>query len=153
MKMIALAEADYLTRDRNNNKKLDFWTDDLAGLYLNDGLKLIDRKLAKADAAPVKSVVPDPVPLRGYLYVAIKRQIKHEFPDFLPDSVEEPAPPLPIVPSFRFCAYPAEYGSTGEWTFIINENNTIFKFEQGGEPFKDWPTDVFLAGPFNMKGD
>ena len=45
---------------------------------------------------------------------------------------------------FGLVAYPAEYGVTGRYTYMINENNTIFRKDTQGEPVTDWPEDNSL---------
>jgi len=42
---------------------------------------------------------------------------------------------------FGFCAFPAEYGATGNRTFILSEGNTVFVKDTQGEPVLEWPTD------------
>jgi len=40
---------------------------------------------------------------------------------------------------FGFCAYPAKYGVTGKFTFLVNENNTVFGADIGGKPMTHFP--------------
>ena len=43
---------------------------------------------------------------------------------------------------FAICAFPADYGNSGEDTYIINEEGTIYMLDRGiGEPIKQWPGD------------
>jgi hypothetical protein len=76
LKVITSAEADFRSNDRDKNGVNDFWTGDVSGLYsldVGDGpLKLIPREVAEADAAPLKPLVPSPVPFKGYLFRALE---------------------------------------------------------------------------------
>jgi hypothetical protein len=153
IKSLSVAEADFRANDRDWNHVNDFWTGDVAGLYYvrpNDGtnapeIGLIPREVAEADAAPLKALVPVPVPYHGYFFIALIED------DSLKGSAESifrqdtgGSPPMGKVHNtskFGFCAYPAEYGVTGKFTFLINENNTVFKLDNGGKPAMAWPDD------------
>src|SRR5947207_5224892 len=58
VKNLVLAECDYRANDRDGNGIQDFWTADVTGLYSADPgsgpIKLIDRRVAEADARPFK---------------------------------------------------------------------------------------------------
>jgi hypothetical protein len=48
--------------------------------------------------------------------------------------------------TFGFCAYPADYGRTGKWTFVINESGKLYRVDTGGEPIRRWaPDSTWLA--------
>ena len=47
---------------------------------------------------------------------------------------------------FAMCAYPAEYEKTGKLTFLIDENNTVFRKDTAGKPVVLLPTDLRQAG-------
>lgn len=40
-----------------------------------------------------------------------------------------------------FCAYPADYGRTGKWTFVVNHAKKIYRVDTGGEPIRRWEPD------------
>jgi type II secretory pathway pseudopilin PulG len=140
LKTLATAEADFRANDRDGNRVQDFWVADVAELYRHG--KLIDLSLAEADARPVTPFVPSPIPKSGYFFVAM------EFQEGAPGTMvpygmdtDGSGRKVHNPSSFAFCAYPAEYGVTGRNTFVVNENNTIFKFDSGGMPMIRWPYD------------
>ena len=65
MKVLIIAQADFRANDREGNRVQDYRTGDIAGFYFmtnvrikgNDdpSIRLIDRNLAAADAAPLKA--------------------------------------------------------------------------------------------------
>jgi hypothetical protein len=127
LKTISSAQADFRANDRDWNRKNDFWRGDIAGLYtlipnLPEGspdrvaIKLIELSVAAADDRPVTDIsryAPRSAK-GGYWY----RAIRHADETTLdPDR-------------FAACAYP-DSPSAGRYTFIIDENNTIFRRELG----------------------
>src|SRR5438045_5872144 len=80
LKSLTSAEAEFRANDRDSNQVNDFWTGDVAGLYytrpnsspVGPEIKLIERAIAEADAAPLKPLVPVPVPYHGYLFRALE---------------------------------------------------------------------------------
>ena len=132
LKMLATAEADYRANDRDGNKVQDYWTADVAGLWHSG--RMIPRGVAEADAKPLKALVDVPVPYHGYYFKVLERDDQSDITYNM--DTDGSGRKTHNSTRFGFCAYPVEYDSTGRWTFIINENNTIFKFQQG-EPFKD----------------
>lgn len=153
IKSLASAEADFRANDRDWNHINDFWTGDVAGLFYvrpNNGeggpeVALIPRELAEADAAPLKPLCPKPVPYHGYFFVILEEDetLKGSPEQFYrQDTLGEPRMgKVHNTSKFGFCAYPAEYGVTGKFTFIINENNTVFRLDNGGKPMRVWPDD------------
>lgn len=145
LKTIASAQADYRDNDRDEDGKREFWRTDISGLYSvvpkdsREMIKLIEISLAGADDRPTGKLAPDQdgpghlalehflsrAPKAGYLY----RALRHADED-----------PKKLDPRrFAACAYPADYGVSGKHTFIIDENNTIFKKDLG----RPGPPDVF----------
>ena len=92
----------------------------------------------------MKGLVDEPVPYHGYYFKVLERDLQYDIT--YNQDTDGSGRKVHNNSRFGFCAYPADYGWTGRWTFIINENNTIFKFQQGGKPFKDWPVDEFNMG-------
>jgi hypothetical protein len=156
LKTIASAQADFRGNDRDDNKIQDFWTGDVAGLYgvkAQDGqtIKLIELSVAAADAAPLEAEGPwqkiEPrAPKDGYHFQAM-----------VLDGSCEPSEPYRAdtqgdrkmgrvhnTSRFGGCAFPAEYGLTGVRTFILNEGNTVFWKDSGGEPVLEWPSEEEL---------
>ena len=150
LKMLATAQADFRANDSDGNKVQDYWTADVVGLWRS--VRMVPRGIAEADAFPLKGLVDNPKPYHGYYFRVLKGDLHFDLT--YNQDTDGSGREVHNSSRFGFCAYPVEFGSTGRWTFIINENNTIFKFQQEGEPFKDWPTDVFLSGDWpNNKGD
>ena len=156
---LSAAEADFRANDRDDNHANDFWTGDVAGLYYlrpkSGGnppeLKLIERAIAEADAKPLQPRVPSPVPYHGYFFIALDEDDSTDGPkDRLYKRDTGGVPPMGKVHNeskFGFCAYPAEYGVTGRYTFIINENNTIFRADLKGESTTHFPKDQSFGAP------
>jgi hypothetical protein len=153
LKTLTSAEADFRANDRDWNHINDFWTGDVAGLYYvrpntpkeSPDIRLIDRRIAEADAKPLKPLVAAPVPYYGYYFIALDE-------DDTLDTAEErlykrdTGGPTPMgkvhnESKFGFCAYPAKYGVTGRYTFIVNENNTIFRVDMKGKIMTLFPRD------------
>jgi len=152
IKTLASAEADFRANDRDWNLVNDFWTGDVAGLYYvrsnaaNDApqIRLILREIAEADARPLKPLGPGPVPHHGYFFIALEEDDAMEGSERLYKQDTGGKPPMGKVHNaskFGFCAYPAEYGVTGKFTYLINENNTVFRRDIGGKPTTHFPTD------------
>ncbi len=162
LKTLSYAEADFRANDRDSNQVNDFWTGDVAGLYNvrpNGGthtpeIKLILLAIAEADARPLKPLVASPVPYHGYYFIALDED------GSMPDAKDRPykkdtggTPPMGKVHNeskFGFCAYPAEYGVTGRYTFIINENNTIFRSDTTGKPVTRFPDDFAFPKVYSI---
>ena len=95
----------------------------MAGLYAlrnteGEHLKLISLSMAAADARPVTDIhlVTKQSPKSGYHYVTLHP----------PDEANGRN-----MSTFAACSYPAEYGVSGKYTYIINEGNTMFKADLG----------------------
>ncbi len=133
LKSIATAQADFRANDRDGNGKPEFWRADIAGLYAGKDkegrpVKLIDLSVAAADDRAVVDMAPHAplAPKAGVWY----RALRHEGEMALdPDR-------------FAACAFPADYPSTGRWTYIIDENNVIYLKDLGhGRAVKAFPSD------------
>lgn len=169
LKTIATAQADFRSNDRDNNRICDFWTGDIAGLYCIDNantgtssplmIKLIERSIALADAAPSPGLTiggannysqkPDAIgkcePKAGYWYVAMKEDRSTDPPTRYGQKTGNADEDKHNTSRFGVCAYPAEYGKTGTKTFILNEWNTLYWKDTGGKPVEAWPTDEELS--------
>lgn len=145
LQTLLVAESDFRSNDRDDNRVNDFWTGDVSGLYRVREQKLIDREVAEADAAPVtfefmvKEWIPKPKPYHGYYFRAMLRNGRGE--DLAKDTDESGAK-CRNTSWFGFCAYPAEYGKTGAKTFIVFE--TVYACDNGGKFVEQWPTDAQL---------
>jgi hypothetical protein len=159
LKSLTSAEADFRANDRDWNHVNDFWTGDVAGLYYvtpnvqgaPPEIRLIERGIAEADARPLKPLVPAPVPYHGYYFLAMDEDdgLRGD-PERLYKQDTDGNPFMGKVHNtskFGFCAYPAQYGVTGRFTYIVNENNTIFRINLGGQAMPHFPDDDFFRGP------
>lgn len=163
LKTIASAEADFRANDRDWNRVNDFWTADVAGLYTckdqnGQSIKLIELSVALADGAPAEAgqaggklpALTDfgvSKPKAGYWFRAMETNASMKPVEVLrTDTGGDPAMgKVHNTSMFGYCAYPAEYGSSGIRTFILSENNTIFWKDTQGEPVLEWPSDDDLA--------
>ncbi len=124
LKTVATAEADFRSNDRDRNGKEDFWRADVAGLYTTvpkgggepDAIKLIELSIAAADDRPVTDIAKyfRRGPKAGYWF----RAIRHA-DELIPDPKR-----------FAFCAFP-DAPSAGRWTYIIDEENRVYKADLG----------------------
>ena len=149
LKTLASAEADFRSNDRDDNKVNDYWVGDVSRLYYlesrNETIKLIERSVANADGAP-KGSLDDPGPKAGYLYAAIP--LEGTGAPYDRGGGRNPE-------KYAFCAYPAKYQpkawhrnslSINDETFIINEDNVIWKKDIGGAAVRQWPKDPLAEG-------
>ena len=161
LKLIAAAEVDFRSGDRDGNGVNDFWTGDLAGLHLltrkgeRFALRLIDVTLASADAAPLPrengATPAPPLPERGYWFRALKKDRSVRPPeDYAADTSDTGGPKTYNRNRFGFVAYPAEYGVSGMRTLIINEAMSVLGKDVQGEPVDDWPDDVTLKREWTL---
>jgi len=153
LKSIATAEADFRANDRDWNKANDFWVADVSGLWrivANDGpIKLIEMAVAAADARPAVAVdatgalpadaktqlqlVGKPTAKAGYSFAAID---KYQDEAGAVQKYDEGKGRNPS--RFGFCAYPAEPGPKGTMTFVITENNILYRKDTGGKRVEQW---------------
>ena len=120
LRTLASAQADFHANDRDGNGVQDFWRKDVAGLYTTLGsdkkpIALIELKVALADEAPAGDLraLGTRAPVFGYWLRAI------------PHEGEDPAKPDPQ--RFAYVMYPADIPKRPKYTFIIDENNTIYR--------------------------
>lgn len=137
LKTLTVAEVDFRSNDRDDNKINDFWVGDISELF---ALRLISRELAEADAAPLKPLVPKPVPYKGYLFRVMTTD-EYGVPYASPSGGDDRRGAVYNNSKFAFTAYPARYESSGRRTFLVNEGNTIFARDLKGEPVLKFPTD------------
>lgn len=138
LKTLATAEADFRANDRDSNGARDFWVGDVSGLYRyavnNREIKLIEKSLADADAYPLKSQNlsalkrDSPAPKAGYLFAVVAKYAEREKTEAYHSGG------CRNLGKFGFAAYPAEYGKSGRYTFVITESNTVWKKDLAGKP-------------------
>lgn len=151
LKLLSVAEVDFRNNDRDNNRINDFWTADVASLYplvpasslpgAAYPIQLVERALAEADTHPIQPLIPNPLPYRGYFFRAMMTDesgARYQSPS---GSITGPTGSYFNTSKFGICAYPANYPSSGRWTYIVNEGNSIFKMDTDGKPMAAWPRD------------
>lgn len=150
LKTLSSAEADFRANDRDENGVHDFWTGDVSGLYsLNVNgrqLQLIDRALAEADSGPIHGLCWPRRPAQGYFFQALEADDSTEDESekfyFQDTGGNRPMGDVHHLSKFGFSAHP-ESNSSGQYTFIVNENNTIFRHKEVGHVTR-WPSDAGL---------
>jgi hypothetical protein len=139
LKTLSTAEADYRANDRDGNKINDFWTADLSELYR---LGLIQRQLATADVRPRARIVPQPIPFSGYFFEALTADASESPPEPYCKNTDGKSGAVHHLHKFGFVAYPAEPGVTGNWIYIVNENNSVWSIPAVGNTVpQHWPSD------------
>ena len=170
LKTLVTAQADFRANDRDNNRVNDFWVADVSGLYRIDvdgAIRLIEQAAATADARPAVplgkagalSGVPKehaskfallglgkPTPKTDYWFVAIET-----YEDENGAAVKYNEGNGRNTSRFGLCAYPAEYGDRGHFTFIISEENEMWKKDTGGKPVERYAKDPGSAGWTKMR--
>lgn len=140
LKTITSAQADFRANDRDGDGINQFWRGDITGLYVlrpkNDpqgpAIRLIELSVASADDRPVTDISP---------YAVRSAKAGYWFRALLHEDETKPDPNR-----FAACAFP-DSPSAGKWTFIVDEENTIYRKEvkkqRGVERF---PTDPVKDG-------
>jgi type II secretory pathway pseudopilin PulG len=151
LKTIASAEADFRGNDRDMNGVQDFWTGDVAGL---EAFSQMAPNVAEADASPIQPLVPKPRPKAGYFYEAmdLDKSAPPEERGYRKDT-DGSGRKVHNHSRFGFTAYPSQPGKSGDYTFLINEGNTIFRMRNGGQPRRAWPEDSELRNEYSGGGE
>lgn len=165
LKMILTAQENFKSNDLDRNGVNDYWTADVAGLYClevkvtsNAIAALNDIGVASADTTPYAGKFENsdikynsdfhlrengvPKPRAGYLY----RMMTHD-PQGKPYAIDTDDSKVPVhnFRKFAVVATPAEYGVTGNSTYIVNEGAAIFRTDNGGKPVLKWPSAAELS--------
>lgn len=149
LKTFSSAEADFRANDRDANEVNDFWTGDVTGLYSlkvrGQELRLIERSGAEADTCPIDPLCWPYRPRSGYFSQVLEADDSLEGNDrsyFKDTGGNRRMGDVHHESRFGFCAYPRSPGD-GKYSFIINENNTIFRMKSAGRVTR-WPSDTSL---------
>ena len=137
LRVLSALQRDFWTQDLDRDGAGNFWAGDVAGLVAlrhalgpgkfpgTEGWGQFDAWMARhlqalSSADPSK---PGARPYRGYWFVAVKRDGRHQF---------------------GFCAYPAEYGWSGRRTYIISDERSPTARDMDGAPVLQWPAEIEL---------
>jgi hypothetical protein len=140
LKTIATAQFDFRSADRDWNDVKDFWRRDIAGLYAQSPeadathtpIKLIELSVASADDRPRCDLTP---------YALASAKAGYWFRALLHEDEQSPSPDR-----FAACAYP-DSPSAGKWTFIIDEENFVYRKKLEGQRGLDrYPRDPLKSG-------
>ena len=134
LKTLTSAQADFRANDRDGDGVNQFWRVDIAGLYAlaprgGPAIRLIELSVAAADDRPVLRIEPYArrAPKNGYWY----RALRH---------ADEAS--IDAVNRFAAECHPADYPKSGRYTFIVDENNAVFRADLGhGRGIDVYPTD------------
>jgi hypothetical protein len=146
LRVLVSAEEDFKVNDRDWNHIQDFWTGDIAGLYYittgGQEIHLIPRELAEADAAPLRPLVPTPVPYHGYLFVAMDWDDTGDKPEALKQNTDGSGA-LRHLKKAAWCAYPSVPGETGKRTYFyamgMDGECCLLGTDNEGRPVRRWP--------------
>jgi len=140
LKTIWAAQLDFRSADRDRNALNDYWRKDIAGLYVlfpatdatRTPIRLIELSIATADDQPRCDVTP---------YGVASAKAGYWFRALLHEDEETPSPDR-----FAACAFP-DSASSGKWTYILDEKNSLFRKELPKQRGIDrYPADPVKAG-------
>ena len=139
LRTLVTAQIDFRVNDRDGNGIQDFWTGDIAGLYTLEGadglpIRLIELSVAGADVLPATDIasLTLPGPKAGYSFIALRPP---DEADWWNDG------------RFGACCYPSVYGATGLLSFIIGEQNILYRKDLGrAGGISVWPKDPEAEG-------
>jgi hypothetical protein len=153
LKSLVVQEGIWRYQDFDGNGVADYWVRDIAAfraVHDKGGrpVELIDRALAKADAAPAMKypeLEGDPAPKQGYFFKVVKADgqgnpfVTQDAPP--PKAINVPPGPSTNATRFAFCAFPAKYGEGGKLTFIVCEDGILWQKDLGPEAkgVEAWP--------------
>lgn len=160
LKSCVTAQENFRSNDLDRNQVSDYWTGDIAGLYCIQSIAtenaiaaLNNIGVASADAARFTGgfenanvtynadLLLEFWPCDGYLF----RTITNDSLGTPYAQVTDGGEAVHNFGNFGAVAYPAEYGVTGRYTFIINEGASVFRRDTGGKPVENYPTAAKLS--------
>ena len=135
------AQETFKNSDSDRNGAADYWTRDLAGLY---GLKdaagqaifLLDPETAGADADGAARYGLAAGPKSGYFFKAL---VTDQDGNAYAKDDDKDGQSFTNKARFGVVAWPAGYGATGRFTFVMNESGKIWKKDTTGQPVDKWP--------------
>lgn len=152
LKLLRDVSAQFKDQDCDRNGIKDYWMADVSGLYRvlddkGDEVQKIPREIALADGAPVSPIanyigatlISTPVPDHGYYFRAMTTdELGSRY--CLNPRGDAGRTAATNDTKFAFCAYPAIYEQTGKNVYIVSQERTIWKYDQGNaSPILTWP--------------
>jgi hypothetical protein len=140
LKSIAAGQFDFRSGDYNWNQVLDFWKQDVAGLYTfypaadpsHTPIRRIELSVASADDRPFSDLSP---------YAVRSAKAGYWFRALLHEDETTPSPDR-----FAVCAFP-DSPSAGKWTYIIDEENFVYRKQlKNQRGIERYPQDPLKAG-------
>jgi len=138
---IRQAQETFKNSDSDRNGAADYWTRDVAGLY---GLKdkagqaifLLDPGTAQADPDGAARYGLGAAPKNGYHFRMLTTD-----PDGEAYQKDDDKDGQSFTNKSRYgvVAYPAAYGTSGRFTFLMGENGKVWKKDTTGQPVTKWP--------------
>jgi hypothetical protein len=136
------AQRQYAAKDRDGSGILKFARRFASSAGKHDGL--FWRAAANEEASPIGPLVADavaegyrktqsgePTPYHGYFYRILTSQGEHA-----PGGAYDYIINGNMIAGFALTAYPAEYGSSGVMTFIVNQQGIIYQKDLGPDTAK-----------------
>jgi hypothetical protein len=148
LQVVATCETDFRANDRDWNKLNDFWTGDVSGLYYvasaKDGREIHLLFLPQAHADRRSLFQQEALPDRGFFLQAMDQDnnFKSDPEGIYRVDTDGSGRKVHNRSRFGFCAFPEDPGA-GRYTYIVNENYTIFRFPND-TLMTYWPDDQEL---------
>lgn len=140
------AERRWFETDPDGNRRRDYWTRDIAGLFAHvtpSGQRagLIREDLARADPLGVGhyAVLGEARPTHGYWYQMLRRDA-HQAPYQL--DLDLDGAPFENGSDFAACAWPERYGDTGRRTFLVSSRGQVWAKDLGEVPASEAPREL-----------
>jgi prepilin-type N-terminal cleavage/methylation domain-containing protein len=150
-------EALWRSQDPDGNTVNDYWTGDVCTLYsaLRGTLRkgtMDDMPLARADTAALGDNMPisdagvtsgnqpdntGQIPKSGYFY-QVMTLMEDGVTSYQVDTSGQGYSYYNLN-DFAFCSYPENYGTSGDNTFIVNVQGTVWSMDNGGVVVTQWP--------------
>lgn len=158
IKSVVTAQENFRSNDLDRNQTNDYWVADVSGLYRivageQPIAALMDLAAAAADAAPAVPIDKEGEihgvrlaamdagkPKAGYRYAVVKQYASGDKTEAYDQADGR------NFGKFAVCAFPADYGVTGNLTFIIDESATVYQKDTGGKGVDVWPANLDEAG-------
>ncbi len=146
LKQIVSYEASWRQTDADSNGKNDYWTLDIAGFrWIEDrggnSVKYMDAAQAKADFRRLVASGTGNDPKSGYLYGALLNDENGTAYNQNSCAGVQFTGAACNTYKFGFTAKPAQYGTTGVNTFIVNEEGQVYRRDNDASTMTEYPSE------------